>query len=662
MGGKHNKTERRYRQKVQAAQADLRDAVPALRVMYGTSTPEQLATTDIRLADGSVDGLPEVSRPNASAKATILSGARQYIELLQDRTAGLQRRVEELEAYRLAVGGQAELDRWKADFAQREAVLQAEVRDKRQQVEMDDDDSEEEEEKEKPKKKKKASSDAPVARVFAAFAMSFSLVPSASTLLSHHPDIDITPGRVLAGTATPTQVIARLPLITAEHVHALIQRMIPLPIAQALVPSPGAMVDWTWRILVAVILMLVLGPILQKWTGSAQGKAPTGAGNMIQLVQDLTGDVEEDRKEWDEYAAAIAGRDVVPGNLTKAHVLLRMHRTANSAYSTALLALLQPRIPFTRSADTLWATARNRLQASDPAALRSVLQLPLEEAKSALALVPSTRTPLTAIAEQVALVHLSDLYSAQFCLLVDRTGGSSLAEMSRGLHSSHKSDGIEPELRDILQSVSRGTVAHALALVLVGISAVTSNSTSPSAQATLASNLAGEEMRGVPLKSVGEMLELLYPGFSGTCPAPTEIGVRVSETASALDGVALACIAYIKLLVRYRALTSRQRFTADKDGKEVGGASRKERQAVSQYIAKTTAQIRVLLAKARCLPQTTGNKGDSEGEREGDLDDGAFEEAKEKMVGALADVGRKATGRALGRDEDSGLEGDMDEL
>jgi hypothetical protein len=44
------------------------------------------------------------------------------------------------------------------------------------------------------------------------------------------------------------------------------------------------------------------------------------------------------------------------------------------------------------------------------------------------------------------------------------------------------------------------------------------------------------------------------------------------------------------------------------------------------------------------------------------VEQGEFEDAKEKLVEVLATLGRRASSRAMGRDEDSGLEGDFDEL
>jgi hypothetical protein len=153
------------------------------------------------------------------------------------------------------------------------------------------------------------------------------------------------------------------------------------------------------------------------------------------------------------------------------------------------------------------------------------------------------------------------------------------------------------------------------------------------------------------------MLELLYPGFA----ASTQPAIVASTTALALDSVANACIAYIGLLVRYRALNNnggRKSGRSEKgDGVE---KSRKERQEVSKYVAKAAGQIRVLLSKARCV---TGDVYVKEaGQVGGREEQGEFEDAKEKLVEALAIVGRRASSRAMGRDEDSGLEGDLEEL
>jgi hypothetical protein len=163
-------------------------------------------------------------------------------------------------------------------------------------------------------------------------------------------------------------------------------------------------------------------------------------------------------------------------------------------------------------------------------------------------------------------------------------------------------------------------------------------------------------MRGAP-SSVRAMLELLYPGFA----AHGEEKLEVSETALALDGVARACIAYIGLLVKYRAISAAKDIKSGSDGKHAG-LSRKERQEVSRYVAKTAGQIRVLLSKAHCVSARTGQAVAGSGQDQDEVEQGEFEDAKEKLVEVLATLGRRASSRAMGRDEDSGLEGDFDEL
>lgn len=319
-GGKHNKTERRYRQKVQAAQAELRDSVPALRVMYGTSTEEQKATTDFRAADGTVDGLGEISRPNASAKATIFVGAKLYIELLQRRTASLQRKVAELEQWRSAVGGGDDLAQWQADFDAREAQIQAQLDAliKSQEIDEDDDDDDDDDDEATKKRRRPApkgrskklkSEDLGGVRVFAAFAMSFTLVPSASTLLKHAPaSSDMTPGHVLSGKLTPTEIIAHIPLIAAEHVSRLLGKGFP----SVLVPHPHTLVDWSWRLLVTLVLVVLLGPFVRRWSRRDED---TGAGDIVEMAKDTVrlasrrwAPHDVDESSWLHLAASVIGQ------------------------------------------------------------------------------------------------------------------------------------------------------------------------------------------------------------------------------------------------------------------------------------------------------------------------------------------------------------------
>lgn len=76
----HNKVEKRYRSNVKNALDSLRDAVPRLRQVYGTSLPSELETTDKQGEDGLMGGIGEIGKPT---KQTIMLGARMYIEYLE---------------------------------------------------------------------------------------------------------------------------------------------------------------------------------------------------------------------------------------------------------------------------------------------------------------------------------------------------------------------------------------------------------------------------------------------------------------------------------------------------------------------------------------------------------------------------------------------------
>ncbi|WVF69541.1 hypothetical protein IAT40_004319 [Kwoniella sp. CBS 6097] len=735
--GKHNKTERRYRQKVQAAQADLRDAIPALRVLYETSTEEQKSTTDFRAADGTVDGLGEVTRPNASAKATILIGARMYIELLQKRSAMLQRKVDDLEAFRLAVAGEENLRSWQADFNGREKQIQA-AADAAAALKMDDDsldedeEAEEEEEENERKRKKPKTAAAPKVprakpgpkskkaqaatiaqtaadgglRVFAAFAMSFSFIPSASTVLKQaSTETKTTAGQVLpsgsgaVGTATTRQILSRIPLITAEHTSRLLARGLPAP----LVPAPHALVDWTWRLLVAVILAVSMGPIIARWTKEKDEKRK--AGNISLLARDCaqlmvppmkkSKSDPKDETYWTQLAAGIVGGVFTPSTIERWHVIVHLNHTANDAYSLALLALLQPELPLLRSPQQIWRRAQSKLELSTSPALATVLRLPLSEVHRCAHLLEKTSSPISAIAEQIILVHVHDLYSRFFIRLVDAStrlkATSSPALSTKNLLANLetcdigfnlKSSAFDREIRTAIQGLPRGSAAHALGLVLIGLWGIFTRP-APKAQAALASALAAEEVQGAGagLSSVSAMLELLYPGSKDILASKgldqATRAARLPRNALAIDKLATACIDYIKLLISSAELNEPE-------------LTRLQRLEASRKVQKDTAHLRLVLTQTKFIG-VTGDLVEHEsidehhsdsGSETGDESDQAeveavhqhvkyvglenegrkFAMAKERLVKVLCVVGRRAAGRASGRDEDSGLEGDLDEL
>jgi hypothetical protein len=292
--------------------------VPALRVLYGTSTEEQKQTTDILAEDGTVDGLGKFTRPNASAKTTIFLGARMYIELLQDRVAMLNRKVDELESFRTLVAGEENVRAWRAEFDAKEAAIKAEKEVKIDEDSLDDE-SEAESEEEEPKRKKArvtkpkpattsgAKKSAVAIRGFAAFAVSFSFLPSASTVLKATENTTFAREYV---PATTTQIIKRLPLITAEHATRLLERNLP----SAIVPHPQSLVNLVWHGLIAVVLVALVWPMFKRWTHGARGKI--GQTHLGDIARDAVGVILRrgssiDRSEvaiWTGLAAEIIGR------------------------------------------------------------------------------------------------------------------------------------------------------------------------------------------------------------------------------------------------------------------------------------------------------------------------------------------------------------------
>jgi len=303
----------------------------------------------------------------------------------------------------------------------------------------------------------------------------------------------------------------------------------------------------------------------------------------------------------------------------------------------------------------LWQQARSELRDSDSAALKAVLSLPLDEANRSLALIPQTQDPITAISEQVTLVHLNDLFSRLFIQLVDATTTSSgvatpasVISLANNLRAKHLGktlsiSSFDREIKSVIQGLPKGSAANALGLVLIGLWGVFTGPT-PSAQAALASALAAEELQGsgTALQSVSAMLELLYPRSS--TPQRPIVAILPPQNALALDKLALVCIDYVRLLSTAHQVNQQE--------------TRLKRLEVSQKVQKATIQLRLDLTQTRFVgldDQDLVDRADGLEDEER-----SFERAKEKLVGVLSVIGRRAAGRSFGRDEDSGLE-DLEE-
>jgi hypothetical protein len=330
--------------------------------------------------------------------------------------------------------------------------------------------------------------------------------------------------------------------------------------------------------------------------------------------------------------------------IARYHLALRVDLIANDAQSLALLAILQPTFPLLRSPVDVWSAAKAAITTETPTALRQVLALDLDEAKRALQILPPTSSPITAMAEQITLVHLNDLFSRFFVQIVDAATASgqevpgSVQALLHNLETRHVGNDLrhslfDKEIRGVIAGVPRGTAAHALGLVLIGLWGLLTGP-SPSAQAALASALAAEEVKGVgaSLRSVGALRELLYPGSGITEP----VIATLPGNAVTIDKLALVCIHFIQLL----ATTTPVKPTT----------SRVERLSESRRVQKVTSDIRLVLTQ-------TSFVGMDE-----DVEIESFEKARARLVTVLSQVGRRAAGRASGADLDSGIEGDGEEL
>lgn len=324
-----------------------------------------------------------------------------------------------------------------------------------------------------------------------------------------------------------------------------------------------------------------------------------------------------------------------------------------------------------------WKSARLSTTATTSLALKALLDLPFHEAKLVLAHVSPTSAPLASMANHVTLLHLNDMFSRFFIALVHSSTSQlkrpSITAMlanidKRGLGVHLPPAAFKEEMRILLASVPHGTPARALALVLTGLWSIFNHSATQ-AQAALASSLAAEQMQGsgALLSSVTALLELLWPGSSGSSPGHSMDAsiVPLNDLAKQTDVLALVCVQLVHLL----------RSTSTLPGTE---ASRADRLEASTKVKDATLQLRAMLA----LPaferpvECTGNDEEEEA-LDGELSDTvsesgslaalhqekvAFGDATERLIEVLTAVGRRAAGRRDGRDQDSGIEGDIEEL
>jgi hypothetical protein len=426
--------------------------------------------------------------------------------------------------------------------------------------------------------------------------------------------------------------------------------------------------------MVALLIAVALGPLYRRFSRTSQpsllATIKEGIKFTLRIESPLNPSVVA-------YAAGIVGGAIIPTTTTRWFTILHLNRTASDSYSLAILALLQPEYQALNTPDKLWREARASINETTPAALITVLELPLSEAIHYLALVGPTQNPIEGMADQITLVHLNDLYSRIFTKLVQASTDPKHAVPTTvrallnnlttyDIGSELKASGFDKELRGTIAGVSKGTPSHALGLVLIGLWGVFTGP-APESQATLATALAVEEIQtqaGAGLTSVSAMLNLLYPGSSTKSTNGNRDGnnsysnSNANANAMALDRLALVCIEYLKLLMSAAnpPKTTIERIEASK---KIGVITTNLRLALAYTDLKITPTI---------SPVSDGRDKGSDALRESESGVESEEmglgmqSAKERLVAVLSAVGRRAMGRVDGRDEDSGLEAEIDEL
>lgn len=345
--------------------------------------------------------------------------------------------------------------------------------------------------------------------------------------------------------------------------------------------------------------------------------------------------------------------------------------------SLALVSLLQPRLPFIATAEANWKAARMSTTDNTSIALRGVLDLPLHEAQHIIEEIKPSSAPLATMANHVTLLHLNDMFSRFFIALV-KSSTSQLKRPSitamlsnvdkRGLSAQLPPASFKDEMRMLLASVPHGSSARALALVLTGLWSIFNQSASE-AQAALASSLAAEQLQGAgaQLKSVTALLQLLFPGSSTASLESTIDNAldAVDALAKQTDALASVCVELVRLIGSSSTLPG-------------ANATRTERLEASTRVKNATLSLRAMLAQP-AFERLSADSSDEEtdGPIDGEASDTAsesgssvalqletvaFAEATERLVEVLTAIGRRAAGRRDGRDQDSGLEGDVDEL
>ncbi|KAJ9120237.1 hypothetical protein QFC22_003137 [Naganishia vaughanmartiniae] len=245
---------------------------------------------------------------------------------------------------------------------------------------------------------------------------------------------------------------------------------------------------------------------------------------------------------------------------------------------------------------------------------------------------------------------------------------------------------FKTRIHSVLTGVERDSEAHTLGLVLIGLWGHMVGQ-EPVRQRALANMLIAQQLRRADgsamcsLISVDLVLALILPGYRS--PAKTSkqdirSKAALSDMAQELDTIAAVCLRYVLLLRSVPLLAKSE-------------ANRQERQRSSLYVRQACLEIRVLLARPAfdIQPESVTDQplviaakdiqvlgihahpyaeidplehNNSSRDAEEQAEQAEFYRQTDRLIDLMTVVGYRAAGRAAGRDDDSGVEGDLDEL
>ncbi|KAJ9103962.1 hypothetical protein QFC21_002425 [Naganishia friedmannii] len=425
-----------------------------------------------------------------------------------------------------------------------------------------------------------------------------------------------------------------------------------------------------------------------------------GVGTVFGLLEEgfaripLVGRPLRVSQDWYKLLSAFVGGDMDMGWLANLQLRLRLARAAATSESCALLHALYRKSDSERK--IAWFAARKLAIDSNIRAIQDVAALPPRQAYALLERIKPTCMPIEGIANQLVLEDLDRLFTQIYVGLIaasypDQSNGTQLRLLADNLQrssaiSSLADSAFKTRIYSVLTGVERDSEAHKLGLVLIGLWGHIVGQ-EPLRQRALANMLIAQQLRHTDESSTGGLISvdlvlgLILPGYrspAATSRYESRSKAGISNMAQELDTIAAVCLRYLLLLRSVPLLAKSE-------------ANRQERQRSSLYVRQACLEIRVLLARpafdtqpdsendqplviaARDI-QVLGIHADPyseidplEGTNAGqDAEEHAeqaeFSHQTDRLIDLMTIVGYRAAGRAAGRDDDSGVEGDLDEL